>query len=322
MPYNMQHNAEPEAVDLLMEVEQLSKLIEFSNENNYERVCLYLLSCAQYAADTEEMTNAYTTAYRIYIKLKQYPLALRVAQKINNTDYISEVMSITQDKVTLRQMAYMLGRQRNPWETEDEDLARIVSNERLSEHFKNLGRDLDVLEPKTAEHIYKSHLEERKHSRADKDLDSAYANLAVTYVNGFINAGFGKDLLMMNDDGKDNWIYKNKDTGMQAAAASMGLLLLWDTDEGLSQIDKYLDATDDNIVAGACMAVGLINSGIKSEVDPAFALLTDKLESAKRQNVIIGCLMGLSFAYAGSAREDLLEIITPYVLDSSNTIEL
>ncbi len=32
--------------------------------------------------------------------------------------------------------------------------------------------------------------------------------------------------------------------------------------------------------------------------------------------------MGLSFAYAGSAREDLLEIISPYVLDTSHTIEL
>jgi len=36
----------------------------------------------------------------------------------------------------------------------------------------------------------------------------------------------------------------------------------------------------------------------------------------------IGALMGLSLAYAGSARQDLLEAISPIVLDSSNTIEL
>lgn len=36
----------------------------------------------------------------------------------------------------------------------------------------------------------------------------------------------------------------------------------------------------------------------------------------------IGALMGLSLAYAGSARADLLEAISPIVLDSSNTIEL
>jgi len=32
--------------------------------------------------------------------------------------------------------------------------------------------------------------------------------------------------------------------------------------------------------------------------------------------------MGLSIAYAGSARADLLEAISPIVLDSSNTLEL
>jgi 26S proteasome regulatory subunit N1 len=32
--------------------------------------------------------------------------------------------------------------------------------------------------------------------------------------------------------------------------------------------------------------------------------------------------MGLSLAYAGSARADLLEAISPIVLDSSNTLEL
>jgi 26S proteasome regulatory subunit N1 len=55
---------------------------------------------------------------------------------------------------------------------------------------------------------------------------------------------------------------------MQAAAASLGLLLLWDIDEGLSQIDKYMEATDDYIVAGSYMAMGIINCGIKNECDP------------------------------------------------------
>ena len=64
------------------------------------------------------------------------------------------------------------------------------------------------------------------------------------------------------------WIWKNKDTGMQAASASLGLLLLWDIDDGLSYIDKYMDQQDDNIVAGSFLAVGLVNSGIKNETDP------------------------------------------------------
>lgn len=45
-PFFMKSNEEPEAVDLLMEVEALDKLITFSTSSNFERVCLYLLSCS------------------------------------------------------------------------------------------------------------------------------------------------------------------------------------------------------------------------------------------------------------------------------------
>lgn len=46
IPYFMKNHEEPEAVDLLMEVEALEKLVKFTSDSNYERVCLYLLSCA------------------------------------------------------------------------------------------------------------------------------------------------------------------------------------------------------------------------------------------------------------------------------------
>ena len=45
IPEFINHNEEAEAVDLLMEVDRLNKLADFCNKNNYERVCVYLLSC-------------------------------------------------------------------------------------------------------------------------------------------------------------------------------------------------------------------------------------------------------------------------------------
>jgi 26S proteasome regulatory subunit N1 len=41
--HNMRHNAEVEACDLLTEIEQLYLLLEFVEEVNHGRVCLYLL---------------------------------------------------------------------------------------------------------------------------------------------------------------------------------------------------------------------------------------------------------------------------------------
>lgn len=120
----------------------------------------------------------------------------------------------------------------------------------------------------------------------------------------------------------EKWIFKVKEEGQIAAGASLGMILLWDIDEALTQIDKYMDHPNIQIQAGSFMAIGIVNSGIKNECDPVGAILRDKLESVLKQDGKIGALMGLSFAYAGSAREDLLESISPIILDNSNTMEL
>lgn len=316
-PFCVQHKEEIEAVDLLMEVEQLHKITHLCTDDNYSRICLYLRSCAPFAADQEEMNNILTTTYKIYLKLGKYPEALLIAQKMDDADMIKEVMESCQDPVITKQLCLMLGRQRTNYEMEDEDLFKIISYERLSEHFRSLARDLDTLEPKTPEQIFKSHLEEKK---TEAKIDSFKENLATTYCNGFLNAGYGTDKLMtVNAD--DEWIWKNKDSGMTAAAASLGLLHLWDIDEGFAKIDKYMESTNDLIRAGAYMAVGIINSGIKNDSDPVFALLGEHIES-DNEYTKIGALMGLSFTYAGTAREDIMELISPIVLDGDSSIEL
>lgn len=42
VPYHMNHNAEAEACDLLMEIEKLDLLSDYVDESAYARVCLYL----------------------------------------------------------------------------------------------------------------------------------------------------------------------------------------------------------------------------------------------------------------------------------------
>lgn len=128
IPEFINHNEEPEAVDLLLEVERLGALIQFTNPNNFERVCNYLLSCSDYAADTEEMQHTFKTAFDIFKKFKRYPQAMRVAQKMNNIDLMGQLMSECTDPVTLKQLAFMLARQRNAYESEDADLQGIISN--------------------------------------------------------------------------------------------------------------------------------------------------------------------------------------------------
>lgn len=68
---------------------------------------------------------------------------------MNDMDMINTLMTECKDRMTLKQMGFMLARQRNPYTVDDDDeITKIVSNEKLSEHYKNLGRELNVVEPK------------------------------------------------------------------------------------------------------------------------------------------------------------------------------
>lgn len=100
------------------------------------------------------------------------------------------------------------------------------------------------MEPKHPDAVYKSHLEKRGRYSTEQDIDSAKKNLALTYVNAFINAAYGKDLLILEKESAEDWIFKTKEDGQTAAAASLGMLLLWDIDEGSAQIDKYMERNE------------------------------------------------------------------------------
>ena len=197
-----------------------------------------------------------------------------------------------------RQLAYVLARAQVPYHwlqltttdedgdetSEDlpEDLQEILFNSRLSTHFKQFGQELGVQDPKSLEDVYKSHLETSRAfdcfffghihvyilvlGSSTVNVDSARGNLAGTFVNAFVNAGFGNDKLMVDAEEGNSWIYKNKDhgknigqililwnwlhasvTGMLSAAASLGVSLLWDADIGLSHVDKYTYSSEEYI---------------------------------------------------------------------------
>merc|ERR1712136_252387 len=176
----------------------------------------------------------------------------------------------------------------------------------------------DIMEAKTPEDVYKSHLDNVRPVFGGSNVDSARQNLASSFVNGFVNAGFGQDKLLMEDGQK--WIYKNKEHGMMSATASIGLILLWDVDGGLTQIDKYLYSPEDHIKAGALLACGIVNTGVRNECDPALALLSDYV--LHTSNVMrIGAILGLGLAYAGSNREDVLSLLLPVLSNAKSSME-
>ena len=58
-----------------------------------------------------------------------------------------------------------------------------------------------------------------------------------------------------------HWVFKNKDQGKTAAAASLGLIMLWDVESGLPQVDKFLYSKDPHVVAGMALAAKVLTGG-------------------------------------------------------------
>lgn len=330
VPFQMSHNAEADAVDLLMEVQKLDKLLvrepaPVVDERNYERVCLYLLRSADFTSDPEDLDSLFVTAFTLYKAQHKHTDALRVALRMDDRARIDELfndMEVT--SLAKKQMAFILARQRSYYVVEDDDVLNdIIGSVNLSDRFKATARNMDVLDPKHPDDIYKTNsltgpARRRNGLPNASNTDSARENLASSFVNAFVNAGFNTDKLMTVFD--SNWIHKQKDHGKISATASLGMILLWNIDEGLNQIDKYLNNSEDYIKAGACLGIGILSSGVRNESDAALAILTDYV-SSKSSNVRLTSICGLGIAYAGSRKEEISELLLPVFTDPNAKID-
>lgn len=321
-PFYFKNNAEAEAVDLALEVERLEDVLPFVDEENYMRVTEYLVQTANYLVEPDD-TTARKVVYDIYMAQAQYARAMRIAILMNDRDLISgayNAVDAEENPGLKKQLCFILGAARVYLEDDedDDDLLAYMGNTQMMEHFRALARELDVLEPKTPEDIYKSHLETIARS-SSRNVNSARANLASTFVNAFVNAGYGTDKLLTVEDSK--WIYQNKDHGMMSAVASLGAIHMWDWESGNTEMNKYMYSSEPYIKAGSMLAVGLVNCGVRDAYDIAYALLEEAMQE-DNDTVKTGAILGLALAYAGQNKENAQELLEPLIVDGTASMEV
>ncbi|TAQ85936.1 hypothetical protein B7494_g5747 [Chlorociboria aeruginascens] len=326
VPLFLKSNAEADAVDLMSELEVIEDIPKFLDKDTYPRVCLYMVSMVNLLTYPEDQ-QFLRTAHEIYKQYDQLTQAIVLAIRLNDIDLIRSDFDSTKDVALKKQMAFLIARQQIvldlPTETpEEQEIAECLNNTKLPEHFKALGKELNILDPKSTEDIYKSHLESTRVAGLT-NLDSARHNLAAGFVNAFVNAGFGNDKMMMAEDNKSSWVWKTKEEGMMSTVASLGMLMLWDIETGLDKIDKYTYAEEDQIQAGTMLAIGIMNSGVRIDSHPALALLADddKLHN-KNPLIRVAAIMGLGLSYAGSNWGELLRYLLPLVTDTSLDMQI
>lgn len=320
VPFFLASNADADAVDLLLEIEHIERLPEFVDELTFARVCLYVVLCVPLLAPPEDVAFL-TTAYRIYIAHRQLTQALTLAVKLGDDDKIHEVFAATDDELVHRQLGFILAQENIHLFTFLGELAPVqeaILNSRLHEHYRYLVLELNLLDAKVPEDVYKLHLVLHKTLAL---IDSAKQNLAAAFVNMFINLGYGSDKLVQTEDDNKLWIYKTKGQGMVLTTASLGALYQWNIGDGLQVLDKYTYSLETEIKAGALLGTGIVSTNVHDDVDAAYALLQDYVNDPLKTLQALA-VNGLGIAFAGLANDDVLALLLPLVSDTEVLLEV
>lgn len=179
VPFLLTHNGEADAVDLLLELESIHSIIPHVDENTYARVCLYMVSCVNLLVPPDDK-EFLKTARLIYRKFGKFTESITLSLRLQDPELIKEdfeaptnpfvfllfllCAQLTRSRHMKRQLAFILARQQVNVDTDDEALAEVLNNTKLSENFKRFGKELNVGEAKSLEDIYKSHLENTRSS--------------------------------------------------------------------------------------------------------------------------------------------------------------
>lgn len=338
--YFFVHGGELEGCDLLLEVGQLHKCLDHVQREGVERVGKYLFTCTKYITDVEEQDDIFQFVTDLYQKHELYVSALIVLLRRNNhkDDIIAFMKALVDksvDEMVIQQCCYVMS-SAGVCFTELEDILSseqyaIVGNTLTSQHFKYLLKELDVLAPKSPADVYKVHLEEGVSARrlgistsastAASTVDNALENQAKTFVNALVNVGSGQETLLLDNS---EWLFRHKDIGRVCATASIGLVNLWNTEEGFTEADKYSFSKEDSIQGGSLLASGVLSTGVTSEMNATFALLSDhvtKSPEAAVDHIRDSAILGLGISYANTQNQDVLELLLPVLLDESASIE-
>ncbi|KAK5813134.1 hypothetical protein PVK06_028580 [Gossypium arboreum] len=224
-------------------------------------------------------------AYSIYFVFYEFSSALQIVLFLDNLEnvlllYVCEVFTSCDDLLMKKQFCYILARQGINFELHDnmveDDEGRelsqvIINNVKLSEGYLTLARDIEVMEPKCPEDVYKTHLLDGR-TIAGANVDSIRQNLAATFVNTFVNAGFSK---------------------------------VW-----FAQIDKYLHSDDNYVIDGALLGAGLVNYSVTNDYDLILNSLTAILKHENVfHDLIVFTVISLGLVYVGSSNGEVAQEI-------------
>lgn len=308
--YYIEHNDEPDAVDLLLKLDRQEEIVDLVDETNHKRVCIYLSQCFSYLSEPLNF-QVLNLLVKIYLKLNKTAQAFINALKLNDFELFHEIFVNCNDYSVKKQLAFLLARRLVVFNEEmDEELTNIATNSNLFNFYRSIAQKLGKDKPNTPDKVLQFQASTNP-KQASKRGDSPFSLMSKSFVGAFHNAAIQEDLYYTAQRGEDS-LMRNRDNGLAAAVASLGFLYLWDVENGPNKIDRWINSSDSYLRMGGLAATGLLSSAVRSEFDPALAILSDFLDSPNSLHSLVGAIFGIAMAYAGSARKDVISHLTPH----------
>nr|CCC89912.1 unnamed protein product [Trypanosoma congolense IL3000] len=318
--YMVKHQDESAAVDLLMEIEDIRGIIPFVDSHNHRRIASYLAASRRYLTRPLD-TEALRVIYDIYVEMESYTEALFVALQLGDREAVESLFEKCQRPSVKLQMALSCARYRL-FLSNDNDEERLLSdangNMRLSQLYRHVAQELDSMTPLGPEEIFKISLD----GKQSRGSTGSNFKLACSLASGLVNCGFGKDTYLTHEDAA--WFNEQADDRLFTSTAMLGLIHLWDHEEGLLEIHKYINSETTNIKAGACLAFGIAQCGIYNSFNAALQTLSEVLKSrsTQKKEVTIGAILGLGYSYAGTMHNEVKETLIPILEDDDQVVDV
>jgi 26S proteasome regulatory subunit N1 len=97
IPFLLSHNAEPDAVDLLSELNSIALLPDYVDENTWERVVAYVVACVPLLTQDDDR-DFLVCARRIYRKYGKLVEAMTLSIRLDNLEFIEEDFADAKDE--------------------------------------------------------------------------------------------------------------------------------------------------------------------------------------------------------------------------------
>jgi 26S proteasome regulatory subunit N1 len=97
IPFLLSHNAEPDAVDLLSELNSIALLPEYVDENTWERVVAYVVACVPLLTQDDDR-DFLICAWTIYKKYGKLVEAMTISIRLDNMDFIEKDFDAAKDE--------------------------------------------------------------------------------------------------------------------------------------------------------------------------------------------------------------------------------